>query len=144
MKVSVIQGQDRAIAEWAGQRLGVVFQEPYCAFGFVGDDGELFAASVINDYYPGGNCEWTHYGPGLFSREMGAYLLNFVFNELTAARVTAKTRRGNVLVRKLLPRYGWEFEFVQKRYFGPTKDDDALVYVMWKERALRWIQGTMH
>ena len=140
MRVAVLQGEDRAVAQWAGEKLGVTFQEPYRAFGFVGADGELFAASVINHYYPGGNCEWTHYGPGIMPPSMLIFLADFVFVQLDCARVTAKTRRVNTLVQKLLQRYGWEFEFVQKRYFGPTKDEDAIVYVLWRNKATRWMQ----
>ncbi len=128
------------VAEWVGEHMGVTFQEPYRAFGFVGGDGQLFAGSVLNDYYPGGNIEWTHYGPGRLPASALAFLADFVFNQLDCARVTAKTRRANTLVSKLLRRYGWEFEFEQKRYFGPHKDDDAIVYVLWRNKATRWMQ----
>lgn len=139
MIVSVVQGEDRAIAEWIGEKMGVSFHEPYRAFGFIRND-QLFAGSVLNDYYPGGNIEFTHYGPRLFTPEMGAFLADFVFNKLTCARVTAKTRRANVLAQKILMRHGWEFENVQKRYFGPHKSDDAIVYVLWRAKATRWMQ----
>ncbi len=141
MRVAVVAGQDKAIAAWVGEKMGVQFQEPLRAFGFVGHDGELFAGSVFNDYYPGGNIEFTHYGPGRFTPEMGEFLIDFVFNQLDCTRVTAKTPRANSSVSKLLLRHGWEFEFVQKRYFGPSKADDAIVYVLHRERACMWIDN---
>ncbi len=144
MNVNVIAGEDEAIGQWASEQLGCArFQEPFTAFGFTDGDNRLFAASIFNDYYPGGNCEWTHVGPGRFTPEMASFLCRFVFEQLSATRVTAKTRRGNALVRKLLPKYGFTFEGVQKRYFGPAKDDDALVYVLFKEDAGRWLQRLM-
>lgn len=138
----IVAGQDFAVAAWAGSQLGVTFQEPYTAFGFTGPDGSLRAASIFNDYYPGGNIEWTYVGAETFTPGKLRFLARFVFLELEATRVTAKTRRGNVIVRRLLGKKssGFQFEGTQKFYFGPTKADDALVYVLFRANALRWMR----
>lgn len=134
----VVHGEE--VALWAGAQLGVTFQEPYTAFGFADDRG-FRGASIFNDYYRGGNVEWTYVGPQSFTRSSLRFMCRFAFDELEAARVTAKTRRGNVIARRMLPRGGFLFEGVQKRYFGPSKADDALVYVLWPEQAQRWIKN---
>lgn len=135
----IVAGQDRAVADWAAAKIGCArFQEPFTAYGFAGPDGGLVAATILNDYYPQANIEWTHVGT--LRCDMLKFVARFVFNELQAARVTAKTRRANVLVRRLLPKGGFQFEGVQRRYFGPEKADDALVYVMFREHAARWLQ----
>lgn len=136
----MLAGQDWEVAQWAGAQLGVTFQEPYTAFGFVDEQSRMRAASIFNDYYSGGNVEWTYVGRKSFTCSTLKFLARFVFNELQAARVTAKTRRGNVLVRRLLPKGGFQFEGIQRRYFGPEKADDALVYVMFRKDAGRWLQ----
>lgn len=134
----IIAGRDKDVADWASNKIGCAkFQEPFTAYGFTGADGEIVAAAVLNDFYPNANIEWSHVG--LLRCDMLKFLARFVFNELQATRVTAKTRRGNVLVRRLLPKGGFQFEGVQRRYFGPTKNDDALVFCMFREHAARWL-----
>lgn len=139
----IIAGHDTDMAAWAGRQLGVTFQEPYTAFGFTDDEGFMQASSVLNDYYPDGNIEWSHVGP--LRLYMIRFLVKFVFLELMASRVTAKTRRANLTVRAMLNRKaaGFQFEGVQRQYFGPTKDDDAMVFVMYRANAKRWLKGSM-
>lgn len=120
--------------------MGVRFQEPYTAFGFVDQANVIRGAAIFNDFYHGGNVEWTYVGPHGFSPDTLRFMARFCFDELKATRVTAKTRRGNVKARRLLPKGGFEFEFTQKRYFGPDKADDALVFVLRRENAERWLQ----
>lgn len=137
----LVAGQDHAVAEWAGAQLGVKFVEPYVALGIVNDAGGLIGASVFSDYYRGGNIEWTYVGEGSLRPGMLFDLAHYCFVQLAVSRVTAKTRRSNRLVRRLLPKAGFSFEMTQKRYFGPSKDDDALVFVLTKENAGRWLRS---
>ena len=139
--MNIIAGHDQAVAEWAGAMLGVRFQEPFTAFGFTDKNGAINGACVFNDYYPGGNVEWTYVGPSSFSRSSLRFMARFCFDELKATRVTAKTRRSNSVVRRLLPKGGFLFECTQKRYFGPSKGDDALVFVMHRENAEKWLRS---
>ncbi|TCL70535.1 GNAT family protein [Rhizobium sp. BK251] len=140
MPVRIVAGQDVAIAGWAGEQLGVQFQEPYTAFGFVDASGSLCGACVLNDYYPGGNVEITYVGPQSITRRIASFMARFCFEELQATRVTAKTKRSNVTVRRLLPKGGFAFEYTQKRYFGPRSGDDALVFVLFRENAGKWLR----
>lgn len=136
----VVAGQDQVVADWAGGMLGVTFQEPYTAFGFVDTAGSLRGACIFNDYYHGGNVEVTYVGPRSFTKSTLCFMARFCFNELGASRVTAKTRRGNVLMRRILPKGGFQFEGTQKRYFGRDRADDALVFVMTRENAKKWLE----
>ncbi|MND34761.1 hypothetical protein D3C80_253830 [compost metagenome] len=138
--MQIIAGQDEAVAGWAGANLGVRFQEPYTAYGFTDANGNIDGAVVFNDYYPGGNVEVTYFGPRSLSRSVILFMARFCFDELKATRVTAKTRRSNCVVRRLLPKGGFAFECTQRRYFGPEKGDDALVFVMTRENAARWLK----
>lgn len=136
--MTLVAGHDAEVARWAGEQLGVHFVQPFTALGVVTDKG-LVGASVFNDYYRGGNVEWTYVGSGSLRPGMLRELASYCFVQLGASRVTAKTRRSNAVVRKLLPRAGFSFEMTQKRYFGPSKGDDALVYVLFKEDAGKWL-----
>jgi len=119
--------------------LGVTFQEPFVAVGVADDQGNICGASVFNDFYKGGNVEFTHVGPGTLNRGIIRELVRYCFKQLKVTRVTAKTKRSNKLVRTILPRVGFVFEVTQKRYFGPSRGDDALVFVMTRENAKRWM-----
>lgn len=135
----LVVGEDKAVGEWASAALGVRFQEPFTAFGFV-RDGEMAGAAVFNDYYPGGNVELTYVGQRSFSRDGFRFMTRFAFVELKCSRMTAKTRRSNQSVKKMLERFGFKFEAYQRRYFGPNKRDDALVYVLLPDAAKRWMK----
>lgn len=138
--MQIVTGHDDAVADWAGAVLGVQFQKPYVALGVMDNAGRLCGASIFNDFYPGGNMEWTHVGQQTLCRGVIRELAQYVFIEMKATRLTAKTRRGNTLVRRLLPRAGFTYEATQKRYFGPEKADDALVFVMFREDAEKWLR----
>lgn len=136
----IIAGQDEYMAEWAGSLLGVRFQEPYTAFGFVERD-HLKGAVIFNDYYPNGNVEITFVGSHAFRKQQIAFMCHYAFRDLRCTRVTARTARGNTLMRKILPRFGFEYEGVQKRFYGNTADADAIVFVMWPDAAEKWLKA---
>lgn len=137
--MQIVGGYDEAVATWAGQRLGVKFELPYTAFAVVNVSREIIGAAVFNDYQNGGNISWSHVGAGTISRGVIRRLAHYVFVENNVSRVSAKTKRSNSRVARLLMKAGFKFEGIQKRYFGPTKDDDALTYVLFKEDATRWL-----
>lgn len=137
----LVPGHDEAVAKWAGEQLGVRFVHPLTAIGVVDPAGQLVGASVFNDHYPGGNLEWTYVGEGSLRLHMIRDIARYCFVQLEVSRVTAKTRRSNKLVRRLLPRAGFSFEMTQKRYFGPTRDDDALVFCLFREDAGKWLRS---
>jgi len=136
----IIAGHDDEIAAWAGAQLGVVFQQPFTAFGFLDQAGSVKAAAIFNDYYRGGNVGLTYVGPHSFQKHQLAFLCSFAFDSLKASRVTARTRRSNVQMRKLMPKSGFAFEYTQRRFYGPEKADDALVYVLTRDAAEKWLR----
>ncbi len=139
----IVAGDDETVAGWVAQKLGVdAIKPPYRAFGFIDQHGTLIGGCVFNDYYPDGNVEMTYYGPKAVTRSNLGFIASFCFDQLKAARITAKTRRMNVLARRILPKGGFIFEGTQKRYFGPSKGDDALVFVMFKDNAARWLAAS--
>lgn len=136
----VIWGHDAEVADWAGAALGVKFQPPFTAFGILDASGRLCGASVFNDFYPGGNIEWTFVGARSLRRGIIREIVEYVFIKNRATRMTAKTRRGNSAVRRLLPKAGFAYEGTQKCYFGPDRADDALVFALFRADAERWLR----
>lgn len=141
---SWVPGHDQAVAEWASARTGFNFFAMYAAFGIVGNDGVLEGAAIFSDYYPGGNVELTYVGAGTLTRAILRQIGYYSYQTLGVSRITAKTQRRNATVCRLLPKAGFEFECIQKRYYGPNKDDDAIVYSLPFHKAERWLKGINH
>lgn len=137
--MQIVGGYDDAAAQWAGRQLGVTFELPYTAFALVDVSREIVGAAVFNDFHPGGSIEWTHVGR--LGRHVISTLAAYAFLQNGATRVTCKTKRANLAVRRLLPKAGFVFEGVMKKYYGPTKDHDALIFALFREDASRWLKG---
>lgn len=140
----LIGGNDQTVADWAGQAMGVKFVQPLAAFGIVEDDGLLKGAAIFNDYQgAGANIELTYIGPGTLTRKIMRGLAEFAFRTCNASRVTLKTMRRNLPVRKLLTkdRLGLRFEGTLKRYYTTEKEGDALMFVLYREDAPHWMMG---
>lgn len=138
----LVTGHDQAIAAWAETKFpNLNFSTMHSAFGIADPvDGTLRGAALFSDYYPGGNVELTLYAPGLLTRAVLNAISYHAFVILNASRVTCKTRRVNKDVTRLLTKAGFKFECVQKRYFGPAEEDDAIVYSFPVEHAAKWLR----
>jgi hypothetical protein len=125
------------IAEWVGNRLGVIISPPYVAIGMT-DDDRLYCGGVIFNSWNGANIEITvamDRGP---TRGVIRALQHYVFVQSKATRVTAHTKRSNKKVRKLLPRLGFKYEFTRERYYGPSRADDAFAFVLFPENVRKF------
>ncbi len=138
----LVTGHDRTIASWAETKFPELnFSTMHSAFGVADPrDGTLVGAALFSDYYPGGNVELTYYGPGTLSRAVLNAISYHAFVILNASRVTCKTRRVNKDVARLLSKAGFKFECVQRNYFGPEADDDAIVYSFPVSSAAKWLR----
>lgn len=139
--MQLLLGQDEAVAAWAGAQLGTVFHAPFVAFGVLDSQGSLRGAAVWNDYHAGGNISLSLVGPGAFQRGILRELARYAFEICKCSRVSCRTRRANISARKLLPKGGFVFEGTARRFFGPTRADDGLSFVMFPEQARKWLKS---
>lgn len=129
------------VGHWVAERLSIALHPPFVAIGLASDAGEAKGGFVYNCYNHT-NIEISYYGPGTLSRSViRAAFWAYPFEQLGVLRLTASTKRSNKLVRKLLPRLGFEFEAVLKNYYGPTRNDDAMVFRLDRKAAERWKRG---
>lgn len=135
----LVGGSDQIVIEWASQVLNKRFVQPAAAHGVTEADGLLKGAAIWNDYYPGGNMELTYVGPNTLRRNVMRDMARYAFGACGVSRVTCKTRRDNLIVRKLLPRLGFDLEGTHPRYFGPKKEDSALIFVLMRHKAPAWL-----
>lgn len=136
--MKLVTGADHIVAEWAQDRLGPMLFSSYRAFGVADDDGQLRGAMLFHDYN-GSNIEITIYGPGCIRRALICYAFDYAFRVNRAERLTARTRRGNARMRKMLPKLGFIYEGTSKHYYGPNRGDDALNYALFPPAAARWM-----
>lgn len=134
---ALIFGQDEAIAKFVGSTLGITLHPPLSAIGFARND-KLIGGAVFNQFN-GSNIEVTLVCP-MLSRETIRALVRYAFVQLGCLRMTAKTKRSNKRTCQILPKIGFQYEAVLRRFFGPQTADDAIVYRLDRDLALsRWL-----
>lgn len=116
------------VADWAARRLKLKFVAPYSAIGFESDDGTPLGALVFNDY-TGQNIEISIVG--LWSKKMFRVAGDYVFNQLKAQRMTARTRVDNKKVINVIIGAGFRVEGKARRYY--PDGTDAILFGMLKE-----------
>jgi hypothetical protein len=128
--VIVIADRHEAIALWVGDKLGIRFAPPLQAIGFAADNGWLRGGAVFTGFN-GCNIDITIAGHGCMTRSNLQTVYTYVFGQLGCERMTARVRRSNLPMRRLLethPWLGFRQEGMQRRYWGPTEHDDVIVY----------------
>lgn len=136
--MNLLFGHDRTVADWASKQTGAPVRNWHHAVGVIDRDGLLVGAATFHDMN-GSNVEFCFYGPGSVSVSIMRGLVAFAFGALGASRVTARTPRGNKLIARHLPRWGFKFEGVMRRYYGNAKRLDALMFGLLREDAGMWM-----
>ena len=134
----LVLGQDETVGLFAAQKIGIPIIPPYTSMGIVDDADELVGAIIYNSYNKF-DIEISFYGPGAMHRRFIRAAFAYPFEQLNVLRLTAKTKRSNKTMCKLLPRLGFVFEATLKNHFGPTRGDDAILYRMSRTEAAKWI-----
>ena len=117
--------------------LGTRLHPPYRVFPIV-RNGTLVGGLLFNDFN-GANIEWTVFAPTGLSRSAMRFSAQYAFDACHCTRMTARTRRSNTGVKKMLQKAGWIYEGTMQRYYGPLKRDDAHLYRLDREAAERWL-----
>lgn len=139
MKFTV--GRDAEVVNLVAGELDICMAPSIIAFGIVRENPhDPLDGGVVLTNYNGSNVYVTIWMPGSLRRGLIRDLYRYVFRDLGCLRLSARTRRDNAAMRKLLPRLGFEFEGVQRQYFGPGKRHDALQHVLRQSAAERWMR----
>lgn len=141
--MKLITDQPDIIARFVATGLQRIFWPPYTALGWVkevGDKWTLVGGAVFNDFN-GYNIEVSVHWHGPLTRQPLAEALRYVFLQCKCGRLTAKTERGNTKMRRILPRLGFVCEGELKRFYGPRKAQNALIFRLDRITAERWING---
>jgi RimJ/RimL family protein N-acetyltransferase len=139
--VKLLFGNDRYVAEIVGDALGIFISPPYTAIGFLDDAGSIRGGAIFNNYNQS-NIEVTVYAKNIATRGMIRAVMHYVFVQLNCNRLTARTRKSNKVAQKMLPRMGFKYEATLQLYYGPDKNDAAVLYWIDRQTALeRWLDG---
>lgn len=133
----LLTGHDAAVTNWVAARLGISIAPPYTALGVLDVAGTLIGGAVFSGY-SGANIDVTIYGQGAASKPVLAAGFRYVFGQLRCERLTARCKRSNAAMRKHMDFLGFKHEGTQRRYWGPTRNDDALLFGMTRDEC-RWI-----
>lgn len=127
-----------AIAGWYGAQVGQPVRMPYVAIARISGEGR-FICAVLLDGYNGANID-LHI-TGRPTRDVVDFVFGYAFRHLKCTRVSARPPRWNARARKDAMRMGFEFEGVEKRFFGTRRADDAIVYRLDPSAAERWMRN---
>lgn len=134
----IVAGHDEVVAQWTREKMGLALHPPYTALGVIDHEGTLRGSLVFHDWN-GANIEITIYLPRALQRGIIKAAFQYAFVQVGAIRLTAKVRRDNVPMRKLLPRLGFAFEATLKSYYGPKRENDALLFRLSPAAAIKWM-----
>src|SRR5262249_50778565 len=132
----LIFGHDRALARWAGERLGIADFGPCAAIG-VAHRNEIIAAAIYSNWRPP-NIEVTFVTSSPRWASPGAVraILRYPFIQLRCSRTTAIPEATNQPARAFLCRLGFQEEGYHPDAL-PT--GDAVTYGLLARDAARWI-----
>ena len=125
--MNLLFGHDETVAKWCGKKFGRPSAPWFKAVGVIDKEGKLVGGIVFRDWN-GFNIEASYYGPGSVTPRIFLSGMHYCFEVLKVTRVTARTLRSNKTMNRALPRLGFHFEGVSKRYFGPHKTHDSMNY----------------
>jgi len=138
--VNIVFGHDEYIAGYVASNLGLSPFQPgtYAAIGFITNEGQLIGGAVF-DSYNGSNVEVTIYAPSGLKRGVIRAIVHYAFTQLKCNRLSARTKKSNKLVQKILPKLGFKFEGIAPLYFGTGKENSAVMYGLDRATALsKW------
>lgn len=126
-------GHDLPVATWTWNQFRLTPMHINAAIGIVRNHHLI--GSAIFQNYSGYDVELSYYGPQTFSAGIAKTLARYTIERFNVDRLTMRTNRKNVSIIKMFHRFGFKFEGVQHRFYGPF--GDAAVFVLFKEQLER-------
>lgn len=138
----IVNGASGLIRErlntWYRDQLGEDITPYATVLGILDNYSNIKGVFFFEDYN-GSNIEIHAQAPGCLNKLIIKLILNYVFNQLNCNRLTIKPYRKEKKLIKAMLKIGFKYEAILKSYYGLTKGDDAVVYVMHRADATKWI-----
>lgn len=127
------------VREWVSAKLGMpkVGDDKFSAIGIV-KDNELEAGAVFHNY-TGYSVElsFASESPRWCTKGVLQTIYKYVFVQLGCERFQAVTAKKNKQARKALEKIGFVYEGKARK--GYDGKEDAVIYSLLKEEAVRWV-----
>lgn len=138
MKLVTDLEHEPAILDWLARVYGVeFFQHPRLVMGVITDAGVL-CGCVVLELHNAATGEIHVYGR--VSNDVAKDVFSIAFHRWGLSRLEARTRRDNLTIKRAAPKWGFKYECSAQSYYGPGRENDAMVYSMTPEQC-RWING---
>ncbi len=128
MKRHLLIGHDEDVARFVTERAPIerpLFAPPFWGFGMLNDAGTLVAGCVVHNWQPDFlRCEVSGVAISYYavsSQIVKAIYGGFIFGQLGAFRVFARTETTNIRAKRLLRHIGFIEEAIQGHHYGPQK-----------------------
>jgi len=120
MPAGILLDMDEHVSAWAFRAYNKRPIHVDRAIGII-DNNQLVGAALFTSYN-GVNANLSYYGKSTLSRGIVRCLAKIALYELHLVRCTVIVpKRPSFLLRKL-PKFGFRFEGVQRKYYGPTDE----------------------
>lgn len=130
-------GNDEAVGQWLSDKLGILFYPPYTTMRIEDENYRICGAFLFNNYNRN-SIEVSLYGRAAIQRRFIRAVSDYAFNQLGVIYLRARTKRSNKRMVHMLPKFGFEYEGTLKRWYGPNKGDDALLFCGSRDNAMKW------
>lgn len=118
MTRGVLLGSDQLVAAWAFQTFNRFPTSVDKAIGIV-EDNQLVGAAIFNNYNSV-NADLSYYGKNTATVGIFRILAKIALNDLRLSRCTVIVPKRPSFLLKKLHKFGFRFEGIQRRFYGPT------------------------
>ena len=131
---------DKTVSEWCGKKLGCTFYNLVCAIGTMDKDGVLNGAAVLHDH-TAHDMELSAYCEGSFSYDLCRAIAYVAFIHKKVQRITIVVPREKKNLLRRVKKFGWVYEGTKRKYYGPFKRHDGIIFGMLANEASRFMRG---
>ncbi len=135
----LVIGHDAEVMRWAETKYAGGLPACVQAMGIIDEAGNIRGAATLH-FHGGSNIELCYWGPHTLTRRIAGQIAQVCFYGLKVCRVTCRTPRDNKVVVRHLPKLGFRYEGIQRRYYGSTKKQDAIMFGMTLDDAARLLR----
>ena len=118
---------EQVVADWLSKKWGKPIPPWYFAIGILDYQGLLKGGISFHNYNEH-NIEAFYYGPHTFTKSVMIGICIFLFEKIKVQRLTLSVPRRNKVLLKRIPKFGFKVEGVLRHFYGPYKNDDAIVF----------------
>ncbi len=136
----LMMDNSEAVASWVAYKFDATFALVLGTIGRLDQNGVLIGAAVLHNYTRH-EVELTYFGKGTMSLDMCKAIAWMAFERGRVLRLSITVPRKKKRLLRAVSKIGWRYEGTRRRYFGPAKTLDGLVYSFLRDEAGKFLRG---